>query len=75
MKLNDSSQPKIRFTFRDRITCQSYGGELNFYGLEYENFPIIHFECEDELRNAIKLLTDMYDMAMNDREYLGRGAR
>jgi hypothetical protein len=69
MKINGRTASDITFTVYDEVTDKKFGGKVGFGGhyLDYTKPNQIHFSYIGELEETIKLLTDMYEMAIEQR--------
>jgi hypothetical protein len=70
MKINNYEVSDIKFIARDEVTNLKFGGRINFRGQDpnYETQTEIYFSHIGELEDVIKILTDMYEMAMEHRD-------
>ncbi len=70
MKINDYKMPDVNFVLCDEVTKKRFGGRIK-YGFQNHMYPTlpdkIEFVCVEDLQDTIKLLTDIYEMAIEAR--------
>jgi hypothetical protein len=70
MRINERKVSDITFTVHDEITDERFGARVCFgnYHVDLMSLDRIHFSYIEELENTVKLLTDMYNMAIEQRK-------
>lgn len=70
MRINERKVSDITFTVHDEVTDERFGAKINFgnYHFDLMSLDRIHFSHIEELENTVKLLTDMYNMAIEQRK-------
>lgn len=69
MKINNREVSDVRFITRDEVTDLEFGGRIDFRGEhpDYKTQTEIYFSHIQELEGVIKMLTNIYEMAMEHR--------